>query len=140
MTRRTAPIDIWQLPLRQQALMFEERRHSARLRELKKIDAQMALLEQEHAAIKAAGYTISGDEIDADALRGGLHFLPRAILKTTGDAYRALIAVGFKLVDRGDGRYRIVRLQKGRLKVSMGMACELIDELSPEPTPTTEAV
>ncbi|WP_042886277.1 hypothetical protein [Cupriavidus necator] len=66
MTRRIAPLDIWKLPLRQQALKFEELRHAARLRELKKIDAQLALLEVKHAAIKAAGYTISGAEIDAD--------------------------------------------------------------------------
>jgi len=139
MARKPTRQEIWDLPLRQQALKVEELRHAARLRELKKIDAQLALLEEEHAAIKAAGYTISGAEIDADLMRGGLHFLPRAILKSTGDAYRALVAVGFQLVDRGVGRYRIVRLQKGRLKVSMGMAYELIDELSPEIEPTAEA-
>ncbi len=63
--------------------------------------------------------------------------MPHAIVKSTADAYRALIAVGFKLVDRGEGGYRIVRLQKGRLKVSMGMTCELSARpLRPAAAPT----
>ncbi|EYS89543.1 hypothetical protein CF68_33225 [Cupriavidus sp. SK-4] len=139
MTRRIALIDIWKLPLRQQAMKREELRHSARLKELKKIDAQLALLEAEHAAIKEAGYTISGAEIGADALRGGLSFLPTAILKGDNEAFRALVGAGFSLVDRSEGAYRIVTLTKGRLKISMGLTAEALEQLTPEAKPTTEA-
>lgn len=131
MARKSTP-EIWDLPLRQQAMKWEERRHSARLQELKKIDAQLALLEAEHAAIKAAGYTISGAEIGADVVRGGLSFLPTSILKGDHHAFRALIGAGFSVVDRGEGAYRIVAFKKGRLKISMGLTAEILEQLAPE--------
>lgn len=123
MTRRTAaPLDIWKLPLRQQALKREELRHSIRLRELKSIDKMLALLEVEHAAIKEAGYEISGVEVSAGVETGYLHLMPHALFSGVPRAYRALLAAGFVEVKRSEGPYAKVYLKKGRLKIEMSIS------------------
>jgi len=65
--------------------------------------------------------------------------MPQAIIKTELDAFRALIGAGFTLTDRGEGAYRIVCLKKGRLKISMGMTRERLDQVAPESTPASGA-
>ncbi len=103
------------MPMRQQALALEERRHRARLQELKSIASALALLEAEHAGIKAAGYTIYPESI-SDTYR------ERLTLMVTGSAFdgdarlcKALLLAGFTITDRGNGDYRSTRFKKGRL-------------------------
>lgn len=117
------------MPLRRQAIEFEERRHRARLQELKGMAAALALLEAEHAAIKAAGYTIYPESI-VDAYR------ERLTLQITGSAFdgdfrlsKALLLAGFVIADRGEGNYRTTRFKKGRLTLRVYMTAATLERV-----------
>jgi|GEM_PF-5899359 len=61
MAKQLSLKEILALPLNKQALVLEERRSIARLREIKQMAASLALLEPLQEQIKAAGHTINAD-------------------------------------------------------------------------------
>lgn len=106
------------MPLRQQALAFEEARHRARLKELQQADAAIALLEREFGALKAAGCTLYGSQISNwPGKKGTLYVTTSSIFDADLRLYKALIAVGFSKEERGEGSYTSMTLKKGRLRV-----------------------
>ncbi|QUN29523.1 hypothetical protein KB879_06130 [Cupriavidus sp. KK10] len=106
------------MPLTQQAAFLEERRHSARLRELKDMTSALALLEAERPAIQATGYNLTGDWISPS-------FGEKLTLSVCGTIFdgdfrlaRALLVAGFTIVDRGTSdTYPSIRFKKGRLTI-----------------------
>jgi len=112
------------LPLRQQALATEARRNSARLREINQMAASLALLEALQPKIKAAGHTLYADCISPaygkrQTLRITTHFTSAEVTLA-----KALLTVGFAIVERDDGALRTVLFKKGRLGIQVFMSEE----------------
>lgn len=130
---------IMAMPLRQQAQADAERRHRYRLQELKQMGAALALLEPEHAAIKAAGYTIHPDAISPV-------FRERLTLRITGSVFdgdfrlcKALLLAGFVIIGRDEGSYRTVHFKKGRLTICVIISAQDLARLEPAAAqPATE--
>ncbi|WP_137923919.1 hypothetical protein [Cupriavidus sp. 2SB] len=119
MAKTLTNIELLALPLCQQALAMEERRHKARIQELKDMAASLAALEAMQAAIKAAGHTLYADTIapvygKRQTLRITTHFTSAEVSLT-----KALLTVGFAIVERGEGLLRSVLLKKGRLSIQV---------------------
>ncbi|AOZ05945.1 hypothetical protein [Cupriavidus malaysiensis] len=108
---------IMAMPLPQQALAMEERRHRGRLLEIKDMAAALALLEADLPAIKAAGANICIEHtypVFRERLRlslGGMSVAQERAL------CRALLLTGFKFVGRDDYELANAYFKKGRLTV-----------------------
>ncbi|CAG2126845.1 hypothetical protein LMG31506_00201 [Cupriavidus yeoncheonensis] len=120
--------DIMAMPLVKQVMAAEEYRHRARLQEIKQMGASLALLEGEHANIKAAGYTIYADNVSPV-------FGKRQTLRiSTYSAYaeptltKALLIAGFTIVERDKGDLRVVQFKKGRLTVQVFMSAQSLEQ------------
>ncbi|MEN7529271.1 hypothetical protein [Cupriavidus sp. DL-D2] len=112
------------LPLHQQALAWEERRHQARLHEIKQIAATLALLQPLQAAIAAAGANIYANDITP--VYGKRQTLRITTAFTSAEVFlaKALLRVGFTIVERDDHRLRTVVFKRGRLSIQMCMTEE----------------
>ncbi|MCY0854297.1 hypothetical protein [Cupriavidus sp. D39] len=132
MVRHPTYDQILAMPLRQQALALHERGNRARTQELKDMAAALALLELEHGAIKAAGYTIHGDAVRPV-------YRERMTLSVMGSVFegdrrlcRALLTAGFNLVQRSEHRLGSVRFKKGRLTISVVIDAEKLAQAESE--------
>lgn len=135
---------IMAMPLRQQAVAFEEARHRARLKELEKMGAALLLLEAEYAAIKAAGYQIYPEAIHSV-------YNERLSLSVAGSVFdgdfrlcKALLIAGFTITKRGEGvSYISAHFKKGRLTIRVSLTPEHLAraerEAAANPAPTAEA-
>lgn len=103
------------MPLPQQALVLEERRHRARLLELKNMRAALALLDAERPALKAVGFApwtenislVHGERMTLSLYTG----LSSEELKLC----RALLIAGFQYVGRANYDLSSTSFKKGRL-------------------------
>lgn len=117
---------IMAMPLRQQMVAYEEARHRARMNELKKASATLALLEVEHKAIKAAGYHIYPESIHST-------YQERSTLSVVGSAFdgdarlcKALLIAGFAITKRADTTHSLgtAHFKKGRLTIRVTLRHE----------------
>lgn len=117
-------IEILSLPLCQQALVMEERRHKARLQELKDMATSLAALQAMQTAIKDAGHTLYADAISP--VHGKRQTLRIFTTFTSAEISlaKALLTVGFAIVDRDEGRLGTVLFKKDRLSVQVFMSQE----------------
>lgn len=126
------------MPLRKQAVAFEEARHRARMKELQKADAALALLETEHAALKAAGYTIYGSQVESRFLdKGAIHISVTSIFGSDACLYKALLTVGFKEVERSENVWTNITFKKGRLRVRISIDAKAIARVEAEMAPAS---
>lgn len=116
--------EILALPLSAQAVAYEEYRHRACLADLKRAAPALKLLEAEHTAIKAAGYTIHPEAIS-------LIYREKLTLGIMGSMFdgevrlcKALLEVGFVIVERGQGSTATVYPKKGRLRIRLFMSAK----------------
>lgn len=129
------------MPLRQQARAHADAVYRDRLAQLKRLDRQLALLEAEHAAIKAAGFNIHASHVHREFFGNGLDI--ESAVSNDGQArqYAAFLAAGFsaELKHPGSASSRMYLLKKGRLSISMYFAPEAI-ALAERQKPTTAEV
>ncbi len=99
----------------------EERRHTARLRELNRIKAKLVMLDAYMPMIREAGlelnleYTSGGYRPQSSLSIRAVEFVGNEKQK---NLVTVLLAAGFKLADQSDyGNWQIVILKKGRLQV-----------------------
>jgi len=122
MAKQLSLKEILALPLHKQALVLEERRSIARLREIKQMAASLALLEPLQEQIKAAGHTINADSTaPVFGKRQTIQILPHFIYAEVALA-KALLTVGFEIIDRNSGPFRTVVFKKGRLTIQVLMS------------------
>ena len=124
MAKHLTHLEVLALPLHEQALVTEKRRNSARLREIKQMAASLALLEPLQEQIKAAGHTLYADSISPalgkrQTLRILTHFMSAEV-----SLAKALLTVGFAIVERDKGALRTVLFKKGRLTIQVFMSEE----------------
>lgn len=128
------------MPLRKQAVAWEEARHRSRLKELQKADAALALLEAEHAALKAAGYTLYGSQVDGRFFdRGAISISTSSVFDADARLYKALLVVGFKEVERDESIWTRITLKKGRLRVRISIDAKALARIEAENTPEPAA-
>lgn len=133
--------EILAMPLLKQVMATEEYRHRNRLQEIKQMTASLTLLAAEHEKIKAAGYTIYGDNVSP------IYGKRQTLRVSTYSAYaeptlaKALLIAGFTLVERDKGDMRVVHFKKGRLTVQVLMSAQSLEQAeeafaaAPAPTP-----
>ncbi|AOZ06793.1 hypothetical protein [Cupriavidus malaysiensis] len=115
------------MPLRQQARALEEQRHKSRMAMLTRMDAQLALLEAEQSALKAAGLDIHGSEIETDAFGKILRLPAVAFGSAEARHLNALLTVGFKIEKQDScGSRAHLLLKKGRLRLGMSVDTEVL--------------
>jgi len=132
MAKPVTHVEILAMPLHQQALASEERRHRARLQEIKQMAASLALLEVLQAQIKTAGHTLYADNImpaygKRQTLRISTHFTSAEV-----SLAKALLTVGFTIVERDDGALRTVVFKKGRLNIQVFMSEQNLERAEQE--------
>jgi len=126
------------MPLRKQAIAFEEARHRARLKELQKADTALALLEAEHLALKAAGYTLYGSQLNSHFLdKGALSISTSSVFGADARLYSALLAVGFKETERNENVWTYITLKKGRLRVRISIDAKVLTRVEAEIAPAS---
>lgn len=105
------------MPLPQQALALEERRHRARLQEMKDMRAALALLDAERPALTAAGIALWSEHIRP--VRGERLTLAISLGFSSQELAlcRALLLSGFKYIGRADYDLGQASFKKGRLTV-----------------------
>ncbi|MBF6987219.1 hypothetical protein [Cupriavidus sp. IK-TO18] len=127
MAKQLSYVEIMAMPLHLQAMASEDRRHRARQQEIKQMAASVALLEAEHAKIKAAGHTIFGDNISPVFGKRQAVRINTYLSSAEVSLVKALLIAGFKIVDRSTGVLRTVHLKKGRLNIQVLMSEETLD-------------
>jgi len=128
---------IMAMPLREQAVAQEMARHRARLADLHRADATMALLEAEQPALKALGVTLYGDQVEP--VYRERHML-RVCANDEPRVYRALIEIGFVEESRSTGSYLIVVLKKGKLRIRIFISADWLAQFDAEKAAATPCV
>ncbi len=99
----------------------EERRHTARLRDLKRIKAKLVMLDAYMPMIREAGLVLNLEYVSGGySPQGALSI--RAVEFVGNEKQKnlvtVLLAAGFKVADQSDyGTWQVVILKKGRLQV-----------------------
>lgn len=116
------------MPLRRQALAHAEAVYRDRLALLKRLDRQLALLEAEHAAIKAAGFDIHASHVRREFFGNSLDIESSTFREGQARQYAAFLAAGFSAERKypEDTGSRTYLLKKGRLRISMYFDAEAI--------------
>ncbi|WP_354684788.1 hypothetical protein [Cupriavidus necator] len=124
MANQPSYVAIMAMPLHQQAVASEDRRHRARRQEINKMAGALALLEAEHAKIKAAGHTIYADNVSPVFGKRQTVRITTLLSSAEVSLVKALLITGFTIVDRSMGSLRTVQLKKGRLNIQVLMSQE----------------
>lgn len=129
------------MPLRQQARANADAVYRDRLAQLKRLDRQLALLEAEHAAIKAAGFDIYAPQISSLSFDGDLRIESSVFRDGQARQYTAFLAAGFSVERKypENAGSRTYLLKKGRLRISMHFDAEAI-ALAEQQKPATAEV
>ncbi len=130
------------MPLRQQARAHADAVYRDRLAQLKRLDRQLALLEAEHATIKAAGFNIHASQVRREFLGSGLEIESSLYVDSQSREYAALLAAGFTAERKSpeDTGSRAYILKKGRLSIRMYFNPEAIALAAKQQKPATAEV